>query len=251
MIKVNMMCSSKGQSMSNPILDRLSTAEGLYDAFKFGDIASSWFLRDASSQSKLLKLQKTFNRASTLISSINTAKQLGDTVGSLCALRTELCSTGANGSKQQNIAKATACFARNCLDTTIALSDTAVSFHDAKWIDLGQNVKGVNAIFYGADIVGNALDIKADLSKIEKRVAKINNNAHSPEKKKSFFHKNVISHINIIKNCCCLIGSIMGLASLLLGGPVALPIIGLILSSTWIVSKISIYFYGFFTSGAK
>ena len=237
--------------MSNPVIDRLSTTEGLYDAFKLGDIASSWFLGDGSTQSKLSKLQKTFNRASTLISSINTVKQLGDTIGSLSVVRSELSLPESDGSKQQKVAKATANFARNCLDSTIALSDTAVSFHDAKWIDLGQNVRSVNAIFYGADIIGNTLDIKADLNKIEKRAAKINNDQHSEIKKKSFFHKNVISHINIIKNCCCLIGSIMGLISLFLGGPVALPIIGLVLSSTWIVSKISIYFYRLFTLGAR
>jgi hypothetical protein len=132
---------------------------------------------------------------------------------------------------------------RNLLDLTCMATDVANNFHDAGWVNLGKAAPISSGVFFGTDIVGNAIDLTGQVCQISARNTERQTAGISHLTKKSLFHKDVHSYIEIVKNAVCITGSIIGLMSVVLGGPIVVSIVGLVLSSMWIVSKIVSHFY--------
>lgn len=129
------------------------------------------------------------------------------------------------------------------LDLTCMVSDVANNFHDAGWVNLGKAAPISCGVFFGTDIVGNTIDLTSQVCQISARNVQRQASSISPQTKTNLFHKDVHSYIEIVKNVVCITGSIIGLVSLVLGGPIVVSIVGLVLSSMWIVSKIVSHFY--------
>ena len=230
------------KSIWTHLSDRLTASEGIYDALKVGEYAIEWFKhlpQQVFQSSHLGQAKQVFSHAATILGAFGLVKQIGDTVISI-SLFGRLVTKTTSYSEIDVIARDAG---RNVLDFTCMASDVANNFHEAGWVNLGSAAPISSGIFFGTDIVGHGIDLAGQVCQISARNVQRQAGDISPHTKINFIYKDILSSMEIVKNVACISGSIIGLASLILGGPVFISVIGLILSSTWIVSKIVSHFY--------
>ena len=238
--------SSDTKSVWSHFSDRLGTSEGIYDALKIGEYGVEWFKRiplQIFQSSHLADVKGVFSRAAAVLGAFALVKQMGDTASSISLFGRVFDKTRSPSSQDLTIDVLAKNAARNILDLTCMASDVANNFHEAGWVNLGKAAPISSGVFFGTDIIGNAIDLTGQIYQISERNVEKHTRRISPQTKTNFFHKDVLSCIEIVKNVACISGSIIGLASLVLGGPIVVSIVGLFFSSMWIVSKIVSHFY--------
>jgi len=193
--------------------------------------------------SHLIHAKTVFSQSSALLGAFGLIKQIGDTITSFSLFGRFSDKTKSPLGTEVEISTVARNAFRNLLDLTCMASDVANNFHDAGWVNLGKAAPISNGVFFGTDIVGNAIDLTGQVCQISSRNAERQAPRISPQTKKNLFHKDIHSYIEIVKNTVCITGSTIGLVSVFLGGPIVVSIVGLVLSSMWIVSKIVSHFY--------
>lgn len=238
---------SSSKSLWTHFVDRINSVEGMFDALKVGDYASQWLKmipHFSSKKTQLSSAQGVFFAGATLASLPGLVTTIGDTVQS-CSLfgRAVIDKTRNPTEREREITSTAKKSARNLLDLACMGADTANNFHDLGWVDLGKAAPVSSGIFCGTDLVSNGLDLAREVGKVTERSTERRTKQISPERNTAIHHKDNLSYIRIFKNTVCIIGSAIGLAALVMGGSVVLPVVGLAISSMWIVSKIIAHFY--------
>lgn len=226
--------------------DRLASVDGMSDALKLGEYATQWFAKipGAAQRLPLEGASHTFFKTATLINLWEIVRGVQNAAHSVRQLAGKFFDKLANPSRKDvELFPAAQKSARSLLDLTTTVTDAANNCHEAGWVDLGKMAPISSGLFYGADIVGNGIDLHTQVGKVCARAKERASNKLSNIRLKKLHHKDVNSYINIFKSSVCIVGSVIGLVSLIAGGPIVLPIIGLVLSSLWIVSKITAHFY--------
>lgn len=225
---------------------RLTTVDGMFDALKVGEYATQWFAKIPGTVHHVSfeGASKAFFKTATLISLWDVVTGFQKAANSVHQLVCSVFNKISNPShKNSTLAADAKASARSLLSLTNTVTDAANNCHEAGWVNLGKMAPISSGIFYGTDIVGNGLDLKAQVEEVCDRAKERASHKLSDLRLSKLFHKDVHSYIHIFKNSVCIIGSVIGLVSLIAGGPIVLPIIGLVLSSMWIVSKIAAHFY--------
>jgi|GEM_PF-4929726 len=235
------------KSLWTHFADRISSIDGLFDALKVGEYFSHWLKMIphlSSNKNQLSTAQGTFLAGATLASLPGLVTTIGDTVASCSLLGKAVVDRTRNPTaRDQDITSIAKKSGRNLLDLACMGTDTANNFHELGWVDLGKAAPISCGVFLGTDVIGNGLDLAKEVGKVSERAAEKATKQISPERTIAIHHKDNLSYMRIFKNVAGIVGSTIGIASLFVGGVIALPIVGLTFSSLWIVSKITTHFY--------
>ncbi len=236
--------SKNSSNFFNHLVDHLSTSDGVKDALKVIDISSQWASKCSLTDAQISSLSQVSDftsKASNLISSFGLIKQTSE-------LASDLSLAGRVAFSDQDLTsdKVRAVYsraARGVLDYANSLSDCVNNLHDAGCVNLGAGHVASQGVFYITDLVGNGIDFVSNAKDIDKRSCEMSNGSISEKKGLRFRLLNHLSMMKMFSNATCLIGSILGVVALISGGSVVFPIIGLVLSTAWILSKILSHFY--------
>jgi hypothetical protein len=231
-------------NLFNHFVDHLSTSDGVKDALKVIDISSQWaskFSLAPSLKTSLSQISDFTSKASNLISSFGLIKQTSELVFDLSlAGRVAFSKHDLTTDKVKNVyAQA----ARGMLDYSNSVTDCINNLHYAGCVNLGSGHTASQGVFYFTDLVGNSIDLISNAQDISNRSSEISNNSVSEKKGLRYKLLNHLSMMKIFTNATCLIGSVLGVVALLTGGSIVFPIVGLVLSTAWILSKMTTHFY--------
>jgi hypothetical protein len=235
--------SSRSVPFFDFIIDKLNSTDGISSALRIGEYSTRWLMLFPVSRTRRLNLQNIgdlFFKSNTVIGAFGLVEQVRDCHHTYQIIQGNI----DDAVEKKSLLEKVGTIFKRTLSTVNAVSDVANNFQDAGFVSLGKGAQISSGLFAATDIVLNTMDISDEFNAISVRGEEALSNDISPVRKNSLAQKNYISKWNIFKNTIGIAGSVISLAAIFVSSSIAVPMIGLSLSTLWLATKLYTQYMG-------
>ena len=236
--------SSQNKTLSNLgffFRNQLSTLDGFQDAVDISSNVSDWVAEIGVSSIQLSEFTSTLKKSSTLLAGFSLLKDCSEVLVEL----SETFNTDKSSDDLAHSGVLTSAYKVSRVASTVlnSSSNVLIKTNEVGWVKTPKIMPIATVVFSATDIFSNVCDLCQEVFLLKNREEQLKLSQVSQKEKRRIANLNVTSVLNILNNLTGIAGSALSLFVLLAGGPPVLLTVGLILSSSWLVTKIMSKFY--------